>query len=374
MRGWLVVGFLVAACGEVKNNPDGGSGSDGPGSDSGMPFDVVHVPASAEGVGTMDLTLAAGTVIDTATLTIGGQQLATFMASSQDSGGPDVAVLRVKTFAIMAGSVVVVRGNSPLVVIADEITIDGVLDAGGKGTQPGPGAGLGSRGGAGTFETIQSVGSGGGGGGYGGVGGFGGGTPVGFPPGAGGAAGGTPELVALGGGGSGGDNGVQNCGGAGQPGTGGGGGGSVQLAAATRIAINGTVNAGGGGGVSCQIGGGGGGGSGGAIYLQSPMLVGSGRVVAGGGGGAGGGNGATGQIGMNGGDAVDPNAARGGGPASGAGRGGDGSPGGDGLQGFSAQQNSASGGGGGGAAGRIVIKTAMQPTSVTIVPAAKVVP
>jgi len=137
----LVLVVVVAGCGEVKNNPgDGGGGSDtGSGSDTGVPFDVVHVGAADERVGMQDVQIGANTVIDTDALTIGGMT-GDFVFAPQEGGGPDLAVLHAKAFMIPSGGVALVKGARELVIIADTIVINGTLDAGGKRTQPGPGA------------------------------------------------------------------------------------------------------------------------------------------------------------------------------------------------------------------------------------------
>src|SRR5678815_1266643 len=97
VRSWVLV-LVVAACGEVKNNPGDGGGSDtGSGSDSGMPFDVVHVGAGDERVGMQDVQIGANTVIDTDALTIGGAT-GDFVFAPQEGGGPDLAVLHAKAF------------------------------------------------------------------------------------------------------------------------------------------------------------------------------------------------------------------------------------------------------------------------------------
>ena len=365
----LMLLVAIAGCGKVADQPADGPGSDvGSGSDAPGVFDVVHVGAAEERVGTDDLVLGLST-IDTDALTIPGQT-PEFVIVPQDPGGPDLAVLRAKTFTIPSGVVVTVRGTHALVVIADEIVIDGRLDVGAKGTQRGPGAAFfgGGTGGDGSVDDNNGGGSGGGGGGFGGLGGLGGrSSPGGFGGGFGGTKNDDAALAVLRGGFGGG--GSSGCSGA----AAGGGGGAVQLSAATRLAIGGIVTAGGGGAKGCQEGGAGGG-SGGAIYLQSPMLVGAGQVGATGGGGGGGGNEQPVQIGGSGKDAIDLAIATGGPGATNAGAGGSGGDVGAGSAGLAAVSGFTGGGGGGGGAGLVVIKQAQAPATLTFKPDPRVVP
>jgi len=361
----VILLLAIAGCGEVNDHPADGAGSDmGSGSDSGGVFDVVHVGAVEERVGTDDLVLGLST-IDTDALTVQGQAT-DFVLVPQDPGGPDLAVLRTKTFTIPSGIVVTVKGSHGLVVIADEIVIDGRLEAGGRSTQPGPGAATFGGGMDGQIDDNTGNGTGSGGGGFGGLGGRGG-SSNGFAGGSGGTKNDDAALAVLRGGFPGGN--IPGCNGI----AAGGGGGALQLAAATRLAIGGSINAGGGGGKGCGVGGAGGG-SGGAIYLQSPMLLGAGEVGATGGGGGGGGNVQTGQLGANGKDAIDHTSALGGQGASGAGGGGNGSDVGDGFGGLAAVSGITGGGGGGGAAGLVVIKQAQAPATLTVRPDPRVVP
>jgi hypothetical protein len=369
----LVCVVLVGAgCGSVANNPDAGDDAvaDGPigGADAsadGAPaFDVTHVgPADEATLGTADLVVMAG--IDTSGLTIGGATSADFVSVQQDGGGPDLALLRVRSLQIPAGATVTVRGLRPLVIFAaTDIAISGRLDAGGATGQAGPGGDLApeGQGANGVFQGGMSS-PGAGGGGYGHPGGPGG--PADGPPGMPGIAWGDPRLPTLIGGASGGRGGDPNC-----VSNGGGGGGAIQLTAIGQIAIDGVVNTGGGGGqggAACGIfmaGGGGGGGSGGAIYLQSAMIRGQGQIAAHGGGGGGGASTQPIAVGGSGQNASAASPAMGGNPGAGggAGRGGTGLDG-PGEPGFGAG-GSRAGGGGAGGAGRIVWTTIGAPTLI----------
>jgi len=373
---WLAIVVTCAGCGEVKNGPDdGGAGSDGPGSgsDSGSGFDVAHVGPADERIGTVDLVIPTTQTFDTQALTVNGMGGVDFTVAAQEGGGPDVAVLHLKSLTIMNAALCPVIGSRPLVIVAEQITIEGALDAGGKRTTQGPGAVLLGAGNPAQIGGVPIVSGGGGGGGFGGSGGRGG-DAIGVPGGSGGTGSQDPSLGVLVGGSPGGDTGAQNCTGSGGGAAGGGGGGVIQLSASVKITINGRVNAGGGGGITCGLLGGGGGGSGGALYLQAPELEGGGIVAATGGGGGGGSNSSTGQQGGDGVDGNDTTQARGGAAAQGAGFGGNGGNTADGNPATGANANAGNGGGGGGAAGRVVIKGATSPANLAIAPAPKLVP
>src|SRR5512138_823791 len=239
----IVACLAVAACGEVKSsNPDAAN----PPGDMGGMFDAVHVRAADERQSTVELVLNGSAPIDTTNLTVGGPGV-DFVAVPQDaSGAPEIALLRVRSLQVMAGTTVLVRGTRPLVVLAEEITIAGGLDAGGKQGTPGAGASMSGVGGMGTIDTANNTGSGGGGGGFAGRGGDGG-AAADLPPGTGGISNGNAALTAFTGGSPGGVTGTAaqcQAGGIG----GGAAGGAIQLSASKKLTIDGAINAGGGGG------------------------------------------------------------------------------------------------------------------------------
>ena len=326
------------------------------------PHDIAHVAGPDETLGTDDLALTADTTIDTTALEIAGVTLpagVTLAASAQDGGGTELAILRVRAFSIAGGITVRATGTRPLVVLAETIAIDGVLDAGARRGVPGAG-GAPPRMGAGRGVDGERSGayadSGGGGGGFGQAGAKGGDAP-GATGGGGGGAHGDEALSQLGGGSGGGGASTSGC----DYTAPGAGGGALQLyaRAAISVGVNGAINAGGGGGSggkSCalQYLAGTGGGSGGAIYLQAPSVTNAGVIAANGGGGGGGASGSDGGAGQDG----LPTTAR----ATGGGSGGSayGAAGGRGaarVGDASAGENGpdlGNGGGGGGGGGRIV--------------------
>lgn len=310
---------------------------------------------------------------------------------------PQLAVLHVRSFTIPEGSFVRALGQyRALVVLAETITIDGILDAGGHWQEPGPG-GLGSMSGyelhsdyssgargTRTNSDLHEYDGGGGGGALASPGASGGSAVVAGAPGRGlGGSGGEPVdgsvllthlLSGSGGGTSSSHNAystsMTHCPAA----KGGAGGGGVLLYArdSLRIGPEGGISVSGGGGqggvaASCPPGGdttgGGGGGSGGIVYLQSADIEIQGFLVANGGGGGGGAGAALGQSGHAGADGMfgtmpAPGGAPGGPGGSTGGRGGalgyyphlqpDGA-------GQAAQTNA---GGGGGSAGHLYIQVA----------------
>src|SRR5262245_7491331 len=143
--------------------------------------DVAHVPDEAEVAGSADLVLSGDVRIDTSALTISDQRPpagVVFDSSPQDGGGLDLAILHVDALQVSAGARVRVVGRRPLVVIAGgAVSITGIIDAGGKRSEPGaagrlPGEGLGA-GGIGA-QSAELSDSGGGGAGYGELAGAGG--------------------------------------------------------------------------------------------------------------------------------------------------------------------------------------------------------
>lgn len=189
--------------------------------------------------------------------------------------GETIAVLRAEHVEIGSGAVVRVTGSRPLAIVARSITVDGVLDAGSRIDDPGPGAGACGVGGG----AAAAGGSGGGGGGFA-MSGGGGGESVDGPGGALGAAiSGIPSELR-----------------AGCPGGGGAlGGGGIQLSAADALFVEpgALISAGGAGGEAGSESnrGGRGGGSGGMVVFDSPVIE-LGLALAGANGGGGGGSGA----------------------------------------------------------------------------------
>jgi hypothetical protein len=327
-----------------------------------------------EGVGT-DLDLSTpGTItlnVTTGVLSTGaiptGVEVST---EAQGAGVPELFVLRVRDFVVGPNTRLSVSGTRALVVVASgEINIEGILEVSAAGASGGPGghgggdrsaAGAGAGGGSGgasggTLATDSGGGSGGGSGAVGGSGGVGGSVGP-----AGGGAGTTDRTLHPLFGGSGGG------GGAGEGDAGGGGGGAVQLSAARRIQLSGSiiaVGAGGGRGLApivSDFGAGSGGGGGGAVLLEAPEVVVTGSIALGGGGGGGAGgspngvnlyDGAAGLPGQPNGVA----AAGGGAGVTSEGRGGNG-----GSIGAVAQPGGSgdyNGGGGGGGVGRALFAT-----------------
>jgi len=344
----------------------GGGGSAGGGGGGGtmatpdmaMPIAVTHVDG---GVAPGSAQLIVSQSIDTTNFKLDGNDPPAG-ATFADAGG--LALLSVGTFTVV--NHVAVSGQRALVVVAaDRISIEGVLDAGGKSTADGPGAAKSGTGGDGNYLGGNGSSSGGGGAGFGTVGGAGGGNTNSGAPGMGGSAFGDPALTILQGGGRGGSAGCFQSGGAVRIVAGGGGGGAVQLTAVNSIGVAamGQIVAGGGGGVSyldsgCPQNGGGGGGAGGALFLEAPTVSIAGTVFAPGGGGGAGNKTST-----------EPNGSDGtacpskGGLADGAGAsGGDGVCAGTGGTGTSPSDLYIGGGGGGGGAGRIVLRTHNAPT------------
>ncbi len=236
-----------------------------------------------------------------------------FRVTSQEDGS-SLGVLSVKDFILPEGVEVRVVGRFPLAIAATgEVRIDGTLDVGARGLEPGPGgfsggapgsAAEGPCGGSlgqGTDTCPQLCSSGGGGGGHGGLGGAGGPVnygaelvngPVIYEETPGGALCGSASLIPLAGGSGGAGGAFVEGSAASHPGPGGAGGGAIQISAALsiRIGAQGIITAPGEGGGEADAAGGTGGGAGGAILLESPsVFLESSAILAanGGGGGAG---------------------------------------------------------------------------------------
>jgi hypothetical protein len=300
-------------------------------------------------------------------------------ATVTSTSGREVCVLPTGQLTVSAGSTLTLRGARPLVILASgDVVIEGVVDASGDGTTPGPGGapprmgpGAGGDGVTGADGTDDF--SAGGGGGFCGAGGVGGASL----PSPGGTAGATMMvgLEPLLGGSGGGQGG-------GRPdtlqGVGGAGGGALQISARGSIRGAGFIRAGGGGGGGgrpgadrYEAGAGGGGGSGGGVLLEAAdvQLSAIRSINVGGGGGGGGNNSLTGAMdGENGGSAERAAGSPSGGLLF-AGDGGDGA-GGSSMDGGDGEDTEAHGGGGGGGAGCVVLKTpAVATPTVDVNPA-----
>lgn len=348
------------------------------------PRNVVHVPEAGWEGNTSDATWTGNVTIDTSALSISGPGTEGLTLRTEDhdpAGGPELALLHVGTLTINENVDVRVTGSRPLVIIsAEDIVLNGSIEAGAEGqtagaggAEPGAGAGAGQEGAH--FEGTSND-AGGGGAGHATAGGRGAqgcterggfGTSCDDSD----AAEGGPAGVAYGeaaletlfggsGGGRGGEGG-NSCPG----GPGGAGGGAVQLYALGTITVgsNGGVSVGGGGGQggdrqdgedSCAASGGGGGGSGGSVYLQADSIRIDGVIAANGGGGGAASDGLVpGESGDDGALGSTP-AAGGADPGDGGSPGGAGAAGRSGPQQGEDQDGEPNGGGGGGAAGRIV--------------------
>lgn len=221
------------------------------------------------------------------------------------SSGGSACVLAVEAFTVTTAGTVTVTGDHPLVILANtSVTIDGLLDAGAKGTVPGPGGEEGGQaptggpgaagdgpGGGKVCQCPQLDGDdcGGGGGGFGQAGATGGSEGgVCSSVSTGGQAYGSSTLVPLVGGSGGASAGQATL--TDGVAAGGAGGGAVQISCGGTIQVQGAISAGGGGGQGLAAAtpgeGGGGGGSGGGVLLEGASIVGSGLVAVNGGGGA----------------------------------------------------------------------------------------
>jgi hypothetical protein len=261
-------------------------------------FTPHNVDATTLTAGTVDWVVEANTDVNTAGTNIPpgvGRTTAT-----QTDGARDLVILTVRSLWVKPAAVLRISGTSAVVIVAsDHILIEGAIDVSAAGTTAGPG---GWRGGnsmsagqapAGAtaappgYSTGTSEDTGGSGGSFGAVGGRGGPAGIAGSP-QPGTAFGAATLVPLFGGGGGGGGGTTTTTG----GVGGGGGGALQLLAALRIDVTGTITAagagGGGGKATFSFGAGAGGGGGGGILLEAPVVVATGVLAANGGGGGGG--------------------------------------------------------------------------------------
>lgn len=371
-----------AACGKELNpkfcaaHPDDerctglDAGSDGETS----PLPVEHLPVATELMLTSDVDITVDTtdvVIDTTAGTITPEWVgAVVLGSVAQDDGPNVMVVQVGSLTIdAAAEAIEVDGDKPLVIVARRTIIVGArINASADDRQPGPGghdSGLGPGAGTQGGSAGQTGDGGGGGGSFGATGGRGGNPMAGM---AGPTYGSALRLE----GGSGG--GVPSV-----PGScvieAGAGGGALQLTALESITIDDNINVGGSGGEGGEYcgtdgSGGGGGGSGGMVFLEAPMILGSGNLGALGGGGGEAAN-SFGADGVPGGDAGTTTAGLGGTSSNTGGDGGtassDGTTGNQGADGSTSEGN---GGGGAGGGGRIYYKTTGPQPSITALPAA----
>ena len=331
--------------------------------------DTANTPTSCA---PLVMDLGGALTIDTTSCSIGA------VCSGKVQSAPSSACLiALPKLTVPKAAVLTVTGERPLILlVSEDVTIDGTIVAAGRGPEPGPGGGAGGvRTGALLGVDGEGLGGGkvctclevsfddcgGGGGGFGTAGGRGGDESTGCQtPSAGGNVYSGTGLV----GGSGGASGHDGTTPENVSGTGGGGGGAIQISSQREIRVDGAIDAGGGGGGAAQLlwltgasgTGGGGGGSGGAIVLEAALITGTGWLTANGGGGSGGARGDPGGSSGAGQDATVGST-----PAKGGAALGTGGVGGDGAAGLSpakagdaSPQNSGAGGGGGGL-GRIVL-------------------
>lgn len=216
----------------------------------------------------------------------------------------DVVIMRVGHLKIANQTTFAITGDTPFLILARTVEIEGVIDASAatNGVQGGPGGGRpGMRdpgeGGQG-ISALNDINTGGGGGGNATDGAAGGAAEclAGVPGGAPGPTFGDDTITILRGGGAGGSSFV-HC--SQVPNRGGFGGGGLQISATESITIAATgrirASGGGGGGGSggtCSLmdDAGSGGGAGGSIFLDAPQIANEGGVEAFGGGGGGGGD------------------------------------------------------------------------------------
>jgi len=288
--------------------------------------------------------------------TVGGIPFAT---EDQPAPGADLGVVVLRNLELLPGATLSTRGRRALVLlVSEEVLVEGTIDVGANGRTPGPGGGAGGDrredgghpggGERGDLDGVFGGQQGGGGGGGHAAAGGPGGTDDGGIGGDGGVLVSDPEGEPLVGGGGGAGGADVDDGG-----PGGGGGGAIQISAGERILVRsaGILRAPGAGGARSGEGAGGGG-AGGTIYLEAPTVTMNGVLAANGGGGGGAGDGST--SGTRGQDVADRTPGGNEGPGNGNGGLGGGGGGLDGLPGGDGEP----GGGGGGAAGRVVVRAA----------------
>jgi hypothetical protein len=373
---WIAASLAFAGCGKElnpefcaahANDERCTAAPDARPIDAGSTFPVEHLTPATEAMLTSDVDISVdttGTVIDTSAGTITpGWTGAVILANVAQEDGPSVMVVQVGSFTVAASADTIdVNGSRPLIIVAARtITVDGRINVSADGSAPGPGgfaAGLGPGSGL-AGQAANATGNGGGGGGAFGYAGGRGGNPAGGEAGAaygaasrleGGSGGGLPSVPMTG------------C-----VVTAGAGGGALQLTALGSITIAGNINAGGSGGQGGEYcntngSGGGGGGAGGMIFLEAPMLLGSGNLGALGGGGGEAAN-SFGAAGIDGTDAGTTTPGTGGVSTNSGGDGGSGATDGTvGAQGMDASSGDGNGGGGAGGGGRIYYRTPADPS------------
>jgi hypothetical protein len=235
--------------------------------------------------------------------------------------GPDVFVIPLRSLSVEQETRVIVRGKLPVVFLVEgNVSVRGVIDAGGDGPTPGAGGNVGCGASAGGDARGREGrhGGGGGGGAFGTAGGDGAVEDAinNSLPGVAGVPRGTAELIPLIGGCPGGLGG--GC--AGRPGA---GGGALQISASGSIVVSGALRVDGGKGArGCYTAAGGtGGGSGGGLLLEATAVRVDGTISAA--GGDGGPGQISGEPGTGATHASEPGGA-GSGDATGAGAGGGG--------------------------------------------------
>jgi hypothetical protein len=295
----LSLGILAAGCGYPAlpalggDSGTGGANGDGANGDgsSSCPTGFASLLDTCALAFDGDLMLSGTAIVyDTTThmLTVDGATRAIAYKTITISGD-EVDVLAARNVQLAATSMLTATGTRPLAIVASgsvTVATDALIQVGrgGAGAQSSCPNGA-TMGGA----SSANGGGGGGGGGYGADGGNGGNGDN--NNGAGGAKGQAVSSIPAGL--RGGCPGA--AGGRGAGGAGGVGAGALYLVAATRIQLDGVIDAGGdggGGGLFAGGGnaGGGGGGSGGMVILEAPHITGTGVVAANGGAGGGGSN------------------------------------------------------------------------------------
>lgn len=360
--------------------PDAGS-PDANTPDTGTPFDYVPSNVSLTG-----LRLQGGPiVVGRGDCTLESSRSPRFSGTCFENGqsSPLLDVIRLpdnsEAVLVIASSLRVergialdfalrIRGSFPVIfLVTGDVDIEGNMGASADGLTPGGGArgrsacGNAAGGNGTNGRSDQEGAAGGGGGGFGTAGGLGGAGAFGAAAGRAGAIDVDDTLVPLRGGCPGGAGGDAD----GDGGQGGGAGGAIQISAAGRIRVTGSLRVNGGGAAGGQRigGGGGGGGSGGALLLEGRTieLPSGGELLAKGGGGGEGGTAfdsgpETSDAGSNplGGDDVGNGGQA---ASSSGGNGGDGATVGAAVAPGAAGQNEAGGGGGGGGGlGRIRVR------------------
>jgi hypothetical protein len=287
--------------------------------------------------------------------------------------GPDVVVVALDSFELVASNDLTLTGNRPVIfAVYGDATIAGDVRADASSLTSSVAGGLAAFCADGTGEngTEQNEnGGGGGGGGFGANAGDGGDGQTSGNGGNGGGAFGAPTLIPLLGGCSGGQGGDGDSA---SQGIAGGAGGAVQFSVAGTLTISGRVSTSGGGARDGRSqDGGGGGGSGGGILLEANAisLSDAAAITSNGGGGGEGGSEATCNCdsGSEGSISTANPAAGGSGGSTSGGDGGDGGAGAisaeDGTDGQNnGGTNKGGGGGAGGAVGRIRLNAAVSCT------------